>query len=507
MNRVEKSYHAPLLANIPNKDYYNALASLVEKTICSPAHAAYWFSASSLRTQVFEYYKRLSPEYTECRIATKVFKACIYTAPLAMTLLAPQESYTSNAEHISGLALSYFLTENQVFSSRVNNTPLLSTESFERAIPQQGLQAGVDNLSLSLKKPIGANQGKLFFCCLFGSVHAFLIEKRGNSNHYLLYQSYLKEYSFLQFLQEEAKHKEWEHNELIEALRQILDTTNKKRWNCKGKRTYKKLFHVKRNAPINQRWTKSEGVLPLVFVSTEAYDLNWRQSHPEGWIYPSIQKPLSPSTTVSLPSCDENWKELAYHLHGLVFSKSSNWFDPRPALNANDIVSIYKPLRLKAAVVKESTKFKAFAADLFAYFFSYPVHIESLNEVSVTEAERLFELLPWPSMPEDSIPSLPRSHLQLLWQEFSLRASEGDLLDDKIAQNKAEKLACHMNHLSLIGRYMQIASPDLIEAVTPALLKTSHPSYVTREEIAKYLEQSLHPDRQHQLAAFNRSLT
>jgi len=239
---------------------YSKVKQEVDKTFSVNQDEKTWFENRSLPSKIYEYVNKqhansLQTEKKEIiqKIATTIWRVCIYTAPVALSIVAPEESYKNRENAFQNICL------------------LCTKEDIDR-FPD--IKIGIDLFKQTLEKPLeGENKGFSLLCNLYCGTHAFVIEKRSN-DCCVLYQSYLissdlskkQNYSFQDFLKDETKHISWKPEKLISCLQKIISSESSEE---KRSRNYEKLFFCKNNFSFEQK----DFLYPyrLIFVDTLPY--------------------------------------------------------------------------------------------------------------------------------------------------------------------------------------------------------------------------------------------
>lgn len=207
-----------------------------------------WFAAEDLRRDVFLTVASClnAGEDDIAKVVKGIWMACIYTAPMALTLIAPVESYKSKEDAILNLT--------------VNDKDVIES------IPD--IEVGVDNLERTLSQPVCEKEGFSILCNLYSGSHVFVIEKR-SARECFIYQSNLtfgESYNFQEFLADPEMQLPLTPEKIIKRLRKIISSSTP---NEKRIRNYEKLFFICDliDFEIKQRLYKC----PLTFVTTTHY--------------------------------------------------------------------------------------------------------------------------------------------------------------------------------------------------------------------------------------------
>lgn len=249
------------------------LSELKKSRNCACDGDITWVKASKLRARVFEAiekrdaYQTITPNKlkTFC-IVNAMWRTCMYTAPIALTQIAPVDSYQEDEEAFFKLTMS--------FSS-------LSPALKETEFGALGIKANIELFDKTLKAPIQKDHGIAIACNLYHGTHVFIIEKRAD-DCYTIYQSYLSisemgSYSFENFLEDTSKHAQWNSQELVKSIAEVIskDTDWEERL-----RAYEKLFF----ASLTKNELQSRDSLckyPFIFVETKPYLLGSSKNLPE----------------------------------------------------------------------------------------------------------------------------------------------------------------------------------------------------------------------------------
>lgn len=237
---------------------YSALLPDVLRSKCaSKRYDKQWFEESSLRFKTYEKTRKLikglifnKSELIPCTVKS-LWNVCIFSAPMALTLIAPEESYKSDEELLSDISL-FFKKED------LDNYP--------------SIQLGIQSLEQVLAEPIRDRQGFSILCNLYAGTHVFLIEKR-KMDSCILYQSYLDcdgkdNYSFDNFLTNQKMHFVWKPKKLISKIRKII---SRELPDAKRLKSYKKLFFCCNLQTFAKKDAEYE--YPLTFIATDFYPL------------------------------------------------------------------------------------------------------------------------------------------------------------------------------------------------------------------------------------------
>lgn len=502
MNRVDSSpFNSFLYGNLDKKNY-RSFAALVEKTLYSPSHAEQLFSRNRIRAEIFNFLASKSVKSNE--VAKKVFEACVYTAPVALTIMAPELAYKHLENHIVDLSLTYSFESQKVIKYSYKNFTPVRTNILED--PSSPLQVGLSALEADLKLPLKEGEGRLFLCCLYGHRHVFLIEKR-QENKYFIFQSYLDHYNFLESLQKSsAHHREWSLDELIESLKMVSTPASKAEWNLRGSSIYEELFHCQRIPPLSLP-EGDVGIIPFVFVSTSSYLLDWRAKEVESLFKADSANSYTLRDRVSILA-DRNiplaGSSFAEAIHQMVFGSISSWLHEYPKIEAKELYLLYQTHAVASKNSNQSKEFKIFAKKLFQNYLNLPCCVNGLSQLAHSEARELLSLVPLSSMP--FLLFEPLDYVDLLWEAISQKAEEGELSSYPTNTNKVVVQAEFITNTYLIGEFIKKSSPELIEAIVPSLIKKYYEGYNVLKEIECHLNQSSHPRKEEQLKAFYRAI-
>jgi hypothetical protein len=203
------------------------LASRAEAT----AGKAAWFGESKLRSLVYNYlhtghviHNHLGPlqEDPVVTSVSKIWKICLYTALVALTQIAPEESYAGKEEMIF-------------------ETAIMANEVALAKFPQ--IQRSLNALENTLNTPLDPGQGLAVVCNLYNGDHSFVIERRGCTC--VIYQSYFADkfqgssYTFDEYLRDGNKHIGWDVKDLMRNLRTI---TSREELPRQRQEAYRELF-------------------------------------------------------------------------------------------------------------------------------------------------------------------------------------------------------------------------------------------------------------------------
>lgn len=236
--------------------FYSHMHQQVVATLQQPAAGKTWFRANRLRSEVYDLTKLLffneeiDAQFANEFVIRSIWWTCILTAPVALSLIAPKESYREKI-----IAILYM-------------TCAFDANCF---IPVPHLESGMEALSRVLLGSVEEGKGIAVLCNLFMGGHAFLIEKRSNTECVVYQSSLVKNddlsYTFAEFLEDPLKHVSRTPENLLGILMQILSVhipIEERVRNC-----VELFFHC----PFdnwNQKDTYND---PLLFVSTTPFIL------------------------------------------------------------------------------------------------------------------------------------------------------------------------------------------------------------------------------------------
>lgn len=239
------------------------LSELKKSRNCACDGDTSWVKASKLRERVFEAiekkdaYQKITPNKlkTFC-IVNAMWRTCMYTAPIALTQIAPPDSYQENEEAFFKLTMS--------FSS-------LSPALKETEFGALGIKSSIELFDKTLKAPIQKDHGIAIVCNLYHGTHVFIIEKRAD-DCCMIYQSYLsisetRSYSFENFLEDTSKHAQWNSQELVKSIAEVTSIETGLEDRIK---VYEKLFFAPLSTTELQN-RDSQCKYPLIFIETKPY--------------------------------------------------------------------------------------------------------------------------------------------------------------------------------------------------------------------------------------------
>lgn len=166
-----------------------------------------WFQSTETRRELYNVFhsQTFSVTSVSSHLLTvqNIWKRCCCTAPFALTIIASEESYKDKKE-----AILFTATANGVF---------IDLEVDKHPTVKKGLKVFKE----ILENPLKNGEGIACLCNLCSGNHVFVVEKRSN-DECTIYQSYLNNYTFDQFLSDNNKHKNWKIGDLIEILTKVI---------------------------------------------------------------------------------------------------------------------------------------------------------------------------------------------------------------------------------------------------------------------------------------------
>lgn len=240
--------------NTFNPPPYSTFLKKVEKTLVkADRRNVAWFKRNPLRTAV---YHNASKEYenksfsVERAAVEQIWSLCHYTAPVALTHIAPRKSYIGNEEAIA----------------KASTFRIFYKEVLEQ-FPQ--IHSGLENLKNRLCAPSIEGYGESFLCNIYGGAHVFVIEKR-SQDCCVIYQSYANHYTYDEFLKDESKQINWKPEDILQLLSEIISDKNTLDARISK---FKELFFVPIPKNNLEHVTEVYDSHQLVFVKTAPYAL------------------------------------------------------------------------------------------------------------------------------------------------------------------------------------------------------------------------------------------
>ena len=483
-----------------NSKYFHSLAAVVNKTTQSDSHAEAWFSSNKIRSSIFNFLNySQKPDLTS--VAEKAWNACVYTAPLLLTMLAPKHSYQAIENDVIGLSLDYHFEDNYIsmrkYSKDLSPPSRVDVNNLEGS--SKKIDLGLEKLKKTLEEEIEQYQGRAFLCFIYGARHVFTIEKRG-SQYYIL-QSYLDHYTFESFLLTDNQHAAWNLEELISSLQAVLEDVSDQEWSLKSANIYQKLFHIVKSSKLKTELDQKNQIVPFAFIATDPYSLDWRNNDHYVGIYTEAPGTYELKGQSKL-SKNSNEACVINQINQLILSKGDQWFVPLQDIEATELAIALKPICNEDGNIRKESQ--VFTKMLFHRYLNHRVLLHNHSTLTEKEYHLLLSLLPWPNIPLPVWQEL--RYAIILWNTISERAANGEVLGNPTAIKRVQAIAHYIDNSNRTASFFAEASPELIRATVPHLATKYNNLYRVTEEIERGIESSKAPNKAEQLEAFRLSL-